>query len=367
MVYSGGEPRDVLAADRFEAHLVPTDDPSVELVYPSGQWFQYSFAPLSAHLRPGTIERLDFHLPAAQYSVRVIDAASGLGVAEATVVTRNIYPYGEEDEDSELTKAVNQQAETDDEGVALLSPLHQGQLEIRAFAEGYRELVRPVAAEVLDGETDQTFEVALEPLGETVTVRLRLPGGAPAAGADVLLLESLATGVSVFSGYASAGGEIQAPREPPFGVFLVRHPEAAFLVRRWQPQDGEYEIDWTLPAAGRSLLVRVKDTWGEEVVPRAELTLWIDGWRLSGTTLTWLTGMHPNTRSPRRAVTPFRSQRKVIFCLRGRFRSLRKPRFCRKRFWPLYSTPRARCAHGRTSLADQSLRRASALRSSPMG
>jgi hypothetical protein len=145
----------------------------------------------------------------------------------------------------------------------------------------------------VEGKTDQTFEVLLEPVGATVPLRLWLPGGAPAAGAEVMLVDSLATGRSLFAGRTDGEGVVRLPREPA-GIALARHPAAAFLVREWQPQEGQEEPAWDLPpAAERPLAIQVKDASGENAAPDAELALWVAGRRLSGGVLVWLTGAPP--------------------------------------------------------------------------
>lgn len=100
-----------------------------------------------------------------------------------------------------------------------------------------------------------------------------------------MLVESLSAPSPRFHGRADAEGLV----EPPLGtagILLVRHPSTAFLVREWQPPEGDEAAEWVLPAAERPLTVRVRGTEND----RAELALWVDGRRLTGMPLSWLTG-----------------------------------------------------------------------------
>ncbi len=237
---------------------------------------------------------LDFHLPDGTFQARVLDAATGRGVPRATVDLRN--GFFEESEDGgagKREKAVFQSAVADDTGTALLPPMREGTLEIRASAKGYSRMREPLKAQVLDDRADQTFEIRLDPIGDSVAVHLLLPGGVPAAGADVVLLDSLASGRELFAAKADADGAVEPPRKQ-VGWLLVKHPAAGSSVRPWQPSDDEGELEWTLPpAADRPLTLRVTDGSGLQAAPRAEVAVWVEGRRLSGSTLAWLVGASP--------------------------------------------------------------------------
>lgn len=237
---------------------------------------------------------LDFHLSDAEHRVRVLDAATGQGVSGASLAIRNSFVREDAEEEEskgalgKKERAVFQSVRTDERGEARLPPLREGSIEIRASAEGYSPLREPLRAQVVDGETDQTFEILLEPVGETVALRLSLPDGAPATGAHVLLVDSLATGQSLFSARADGEGLVEVPRKQS-GILLVRHAAAAFLVREWLPE--EDEAGWALPpAAGLPLMIHVKDSSGRSALPKADLALWVDGRRLDGRWLAWLMG-----------------------------------------------------------------------------
>jgi hypothetical protein len=117
--------------------------------------------------------RLDFHLPELGFTVRVLDAATGLGIANAAVTSRNSFAVDEEDpallpgDDAEREephrRVIAQAVTADEEGVARLPPLRPGTVEIAAYAEGYEELPGPMVAKVSDPAAGREIEVRLRP------------------------------------------------------------------------------------------------------------------------------------------------------------------------------------------------------------
>lgn len=245
---------------------------------------------------------LDFDVPDAEVTVRVVDATTGAGIAGAKVHVGNRYlppaeAGGEEGEDRRgRERMIGQSHTADDAGLVRLPPPRPGRVEIHASADGYRAAGEPLRLEVADPPQDAALEIALEPHGERVAVHLTLPDGSPAAGAEVMRVDPAAGG-ALYSGRADAAGVVEVPIEPAAGLLLLKHPGAAFAVVDWQPWAGEERVDWTFPpAAGRPLSVRVLDPAGDEPVHQAEISLWVEGRLLSGRTLMWLTGAPPMTR-----------------------------------------------------------------------
>ena len=79
-------------------------------------------------------------------------------------------------------------------------------------------------------------------------------------------------------------------------MLLVRHPSAGGAVRAWPPAGDPDSVVWSLPpAAPRPLNLEVRTPSGEEPARQAELALWLDGFRLSGGALAWLTRSRPFT------------------------------------------------------------------------
>lgn len=243
---------------------------------------------------------LDFHLPAGVFRVSIVDDVTGKGIAGAAVDIRNSFwqERGRDEEESPGRKATDkneravfQSARADETGIARLPPLREGALEVRASAQGYRPQRDALKVQILDQDAEQTFEVRLEPVRDLVELRLRLPTGEPAVGAEVMLLDSLEAGQRLFSGRSDEGGIVRIPRQPA-GLLLIRHPATAFLVRDWHAE--EEKAEWRLPpASDRPLRVSVRSESGEGGIAAAELMLWVAGYRISGPVLGWLAGAGP--------------------------------------------------------------------------
>jgi hypothetical protein len=247
---------------------------------------------------------LDFDVPDADLTVRVVDAVTHEGIAGATVSVRNDYlppveAGGEATEEARAGRGrgrmIGRSHTADATGLVRLPPPRPGQIEVDASADGYR----PGEAQQLDvpdPPQDREIEIALQPHGARVAIHLTLPDGSPAAGAEVQRVDPAAAGGPLFSGRADAAGVVEVPIEPAAGLLLLKHPGAAFAVVDWQPWAGEERVDWSFaPAAERPLTVRVLDPAGEEPARGAEISLWVGGRRLSGGLLRWLTGSPPMT------------------------------------------------------------------------
>lgn len=241
-------------------------------------------------------QRIDFHLPDVEFKAKVLDAASGEGIPLAEVFVRNEFvPKAGAEHGSRHDKAIAQKSVADEEGVALLPPLRPGTVELRASAPGYFQMHESLIEEVREGGSQRVLEIFLEPIGKQVQVHLKLPNGQPAAGASVLLVDSLVSARALFSAQADENGVARVSKEVR-GTVLIRHPDTAFLVRDWLGEETTDEVEWALPrASGRPLSLQVKDPWNEETPRRAWLAIWTDGRRLSGLTLSWLTGVNSAT------------------------------------------------------------------------
>ena len=130
-------------------------------------------------------------------------------------------------------------------------------------------------------------------MGASIGVSLRLASGHMAANAKVALVDTLTNGSTLFETSADSMGQTSLPRDKS-GLVLVRHEHAAFLVRPWPPEGQRESVEWVLPpASGRPLVIRVRDDLGDGVVRRAEITLRVGAWRLSGKPFSWLTEAPP--------------------------------------------------------------------------
>lgn len=239
---------------------------------------------------------LSFRLLDVENRVEVRDARTGEPIAGAQVTARNEYEEHDEALERAVEKAVVQRVETDAEGVALLPPLRSGWVEVEGKADGYLPVAEPVRREVTDPSEDLEVQLALEPVSESTEVRLRLPDGGPAAGAEVMLAGSAAGETVLFTGSADSEGTVRVPGGPAGSVLLARHAGAGGGVRGWPPRAGEGRVDWSLPKAAPSALsVEVRSPSGEQAVGQARLALWVDGYRLSGIGLAWLTRSRPHS------------------------------------------------------------------------
>lgn len=255
-------------------------------------WQDLYFRPIDSS------RRIDFDIPDADVRVKVVDAASREPIAGARVSARN--GYGELREPRpgapvdtsgrrRREKALAFSHDADDEGVARLPPPRPGDLEVHASAEGYRALEEPVFLEISDPPQDLELEIGLEAYGAAVAVRLLLPDGSPASGAEVQRVDSLGDRDSSFFGRADAAGIVEVPPEPASGLLLARHPAAAFGIVDWQRFRAQHRAEWSLPpASAHPLSLRVWDPSGEVPADMAWMAVWVGEHKLTGWRLGWL-------------------------------------------------------------------------------
>ncbi len=227
---------------------------------------------------------IDFHVPANEGTVAVVDSETGRGIRGAKLVVSSSTLDG---------KTFQQSAKADPEGVAALPPLRAGEVAIDASAEGYLPSAEPLRFTVREGETVPDAKIALRPVSVKQTLRLVASSGRPAAGAELVATASPVSLDIVWSGQADGEGKVEVPREAEGAYLLVRHPTSGFLAREWRRSDSEDEPHWQLPPrAELPLIVRVLDASGE-AVPWANVSIWIGGLRLDASALGWLTGLPP--------------------------------------------------------------------------
>jgi hypothetical protein len=234
----------------------------------------------------------DFEVPETRFRVRVVDQKTRRGLRKASVSVRNTYLQKESGLGAALgERAVLQVATTDEEGWAVLPPLRPGSVEVWASADGYLPTPDPVQATIgVEEKGERSLVIPLDPAGDEVKVHLLLAQGAAAANADVLVAD-VTRGSMLFSASGDAEGFLRIPRRYT-GVLLVKHPAAGCFVREWTPgEEASIEVRLPLPAA-QQLQVRVIDARGA-AVPGAMLALWIQGQKLSGGVLGFLTGGPP--------------------------------------------------------------------------
>lgn len=124
----------------------------------------------------------DIDIPRSTIRVTVLDDESEAPIPEAFVWAKNnwVTPEGER-------RGVAKTLRTDSNGVSVLPPLRAGNVEIIVTAEGY-EKAEPLTLDVTANDLDRPVRIRLEPHRAMDTVRVFLPTGAPAAGAEFTLV-----------------------------------------------------------------------------------------------------------------------------------------------------------------------------------
>jgi hypothetical protein len=228
---------------------------------------------IDGFLRINESRTLDFSVPRTHYRVRVVDAVSGRGIAGAAVGAKNVFPRQDQEEMTLMQRAVS-----DVDGVAELAPMRDGTIEIGARADGYLESEK-VRRTVADAESDAEIEVPLRPVGDTVAVRLRFSDGRAAAFSELRAV-SAPNGIqqALWIGQSDEHGMTHIPRSVNRAILLIRSPDAASAIRTF---DVDADDNIVLQPAAPPIRVHAD--------PRTRIALWIDGVRVSGPAVTFLT------------------------------------------------------------------------------
>jgi 5-hydroxyisourate hydrolase-like protein (transthyretin family) len=219
---------------------------------------------------------LDVTIPRARYRVHVLNQDTGQPVPEARVTLTNTWQDPVEGRRRSML-----QLTTDATGEALLPPLRAGTVDLRADAEGYLTATvenQPVA----DGKEEVRLEVRMHASGSASEVKVVLPGGAPAAGADWIAVKGERV---VLHGTVPESGTIQVPNALE-GALLVAHHQAATGLRIAAGQGG---ATWPLLPIAPPLTIHAVDASGQPA-GSAPIVVWTAGQRLSGVALAFLVG-----------------------------------------------------------------------------
>jgi hypothetical protein len=204
---------------------------------------------------------LDFHVPNTNFEVDVKDAVTGKPIKGASVFAASVSKHGDGE------RNVVQTAISDERGRAILPPFREGSLQIRARADGYHDS-EPANDRVASVDDRGHHEILLRPVGETLRVKV-------AAGAEVWAVKSTdGYQQPLWQGQAGAHGYADVPRDLDTAYFLIRAEGAAPAVRRMSDE-------WTLTKATAPLTLKLDR--------QSRLALWIDGVRVSGAALIFLT------------------------------------------------------------------------------
>jgi len=218
---------------------------------------------------------LDIAQPCNDYRICVRDGRTDEPLPGALVSVRN--------ERADESGASSRSLASDENGLVRLPPLRAGLLRATASAEGYES--SSVEVEVPTHTVRREIELRLWPEEHTATLRVLLPGGRPAAGAGVSLA-SLLTGSVVWEGHCDGSGKAKLPDRPQATHLAVRHEGAGFSIVAWPLRTSAHPATVALPLT-RSVTLAVRNADGGP--ESAGITLWVEGIRVSGSLLAWLT------------------------------------------------------------------------------
>lgn len=221
---------------------------------------------------------LDWDFSASALQIRVTDAATDGSIGGASVSVSTRRTAGE--------RVSIRDVKTQSDGTVAFSSLMPGVIELVARADGYASS-KPLTVTISEhAAASQTITLKLEQETRDGTASVRLPGGAPAAGAEVVGVAGDRSTL-LWRERADEGGHVSIPR---FRGFVgVRHSGGGSIIRPWSSQSTT-EM-WEMPPP-KTLVADVKAASGESV-RRGVVFLWMDGHRMSGEALSFLTFSQP--------------------------------------------------------------------------
>jgi hypothetical protein len=225
----------------------------------------------------------DFHLHDGRITVEVIDRATGEPIEGASV------DFFNEAEDGTASAVA---VETGEDGVAISGELRPGHVTISVWAEGYREH-REEPLE-LTGDEVQPLLVGLELAGDSEIVDVVFDDGRRAISAELIVFDSLENGAPLWSGTTDHAGQSRVPSEFGGHLLLVRHEAGTSAIRRVPRTEEKGPLRILLAPPAPALSVQVVDRYGQPV-QRARIVLWIEGYRVQGAALGWLTHGRPRS------------------------------------------------------------------------
>ena len=231
---------------------------------------------------------LDFRIPDNRFAVRVVDAETREGIESAEIAVGNQYlSMGGPLRNPDTEKQAVLRILTDGDGGAELRPLHPGRVTLRARAEGYMpsDLIEE---KVEKDDPGREITIAMRPVEDLLELRLLLPDGSAAAGAEVRVQTSLGNAQPLWSGSADGEGLVELPVSESQAWVLARHGAGGHLVRPTLAA-GSSDVSWVLNPAMTPLAVEVKRPWGDPA-RWAQVALWIEDHCVFGHTLAWLAG-----------------------------------------------------------------------------
>lgn len=217
-----------------------------------------------------SLPKITIRLPAERLRVRVTDADTDAPLKDAAVVLRTTWI-----DPAEGQRRFASRFSVDANGEVTLPPMHVGDAELMVLAPGYISNEQKLA---IASGTDRLLRVALR-REETSTVRIVLPSGAPAIGAEAV---AFAQGVmTTWRGVTDDAGRLQLPNRFRDAFLVIRHRDAASSVVLFD--DVLLARDAVrLRAPAAELHVRAEG--GEAAAPNPSVVIWLDGVRLDAPT-----------------------------------------------------------------------------------
>lgn len=261
---------DVEADGKYEAFFVRPRLYTV-LVYVAGRGIPYIAEPVFV----GRDRTHDIVIPANRYAVHVKNRRDGLPLEGAEVGIENMGDDG---------MSSQQRVASDQRGDVIIQPLRPGKVRIVVSKAGF-VTSEPHEEPVVQGE-ERNLAFSLEPDDNTEVLRLIRADGSPAANAEVYVIAEETS----FTIKTTDDGTVKVPHLKPGTILLVRAPAAALSVLRVSAADKV----WILEEPAGPLNVEAVSA-DRDRVPHVAAVLWIDGVRLSGGILAWLTGTAAGT------------------------------------------------------------------------
>ncbi|HEX6178529.1 MAG TPA: carboxypeptidase-like regulatory domain-containing protein, partial [Thermoanaerobaculia bacterium] len=227
----------------------------------------------------------DFRMPLTDYTLRVRDAETGAPVAGARTSIGNVWLDEANSEQSLLDTLL-----TDDSGSATLPPLRAGRLLVTVTAKGYTEgrLDQPV----IEGDRNRhELTVSLRRPHTSRRLRLLSPHGQPLPGAEIWAFADHDLTAPIWQASTADDGLVDIVDGMKNALFLIRHPRAATVARRWANDESDV-VEWQMEAPAPALAASIKRP-GDLPARSARVTIWLDGVRLSGVPLAFATWSSP--------------------------------------------------------------------------